>query len=678
MPRKPVHIRGDFSSTAFCVIAILIYGIGQQLFFAQVFPGQLIHQYTDNHTYMVHMLESAWWRNHGWFAQMNAPDGTLLHWTFPFMTLVSVLALPFWAFMSWPDAVLYAGSICAPLLYLAIGLVSFRLARYLMTPGWACIAAIIVLSARPILTYSPIGRPDHHLLSVLLVVLFWLALVGMDQSLKAGKRHAYACLAGLGAALAIWTTPETMPGLVLGIALQTWGRIIDWPEPASETPRPIKQHLATDAIFSLLWIVGIFAALQLDPPYEGLWATTYDRLSVLHLTFAAFTGILILGRTLILSMIQTTGSRRILHQTTGVGILGLLVVGGFVSLFPNVHAGAINHVAPELHSWIANIQEMQPSIKAYALVVNMGVPILGLFGLVLLWENRQTLPVPLRLKTLGALAVLTALTMVGTMYFRFAYFAVVAAAPFATLLLIQLSRTRIGFLQPEILLPLIIGLPLLIINIVDALEKDGEIQYRLFAVATNGVNNTALPPDYADDGRLIPLPQPIGQAACKNFPMVDYLKEIEPDLKANWTSDDPIIIMAYQNPGPAILFYTDFNVVSGPYHRNTEGLLDERRFFGTPGTEALNEVIDRRHIAVAAVCVKPVIDQPELERPGVYDWALNGGDDRFGVALEIPGEWVILARRELLDDWAPVIKQADPDDAEAPAIDTDNNSNNSG
>jgi len=56
-------------------------------------------------------------------------------------------------------------------------------------------------------------------------------------------------------------------------------------------------------------------------------------------------------------------------------------------------------------------------------------------------------------------------------------------------------------------------------------------------------------------------------------------------------------------------------------------------------------------------------------------WSLHY---RFGVALEIPGEWVILARRELLDDWAPVIKQADPDDAEAPATDTDNNSNNSG
>ncbi|MAJ63085.1 MAG: hypothetical protein CL558_07320 [Alphaproteobacteria bacterium] len=669
---KPIHIRINFSSPAFCITAIIVFGIIQQLFIAQVWPGELVGFSTDNHTYMVRLLESRWWEDHGWFNQINAPDGIVLHWTYPLMLLITALALPLQLFMPWQDALIYAGSLCAPLFYLAIGLVIYRLTRYLTTPGWACIAALIVMSARPILNYGTIGRPDHHLLAVLLVCVFWWALIGMDR----GKRYSHSLMAGACAALAIWTTPETMAGLVLGIALQSWARIVDHID--GRLPHPIRTCIGGDMLFALSWVVLLLGAIIIDPPYEGRWAAVHDRASIVHICFAGFTGMLIIGRTLIMPPLDRIRHNRLIMQTIGLGILGLLVVAGFIALFPHAYAGAMNHVAPELKTWIANIQEMQPSITPDQLLVNIGAPLLGIFGLLLVWEYRAELTERQKLLTLGAMVTLTLLTMVGTLYFRFAYFAVAAAGPFAALLLIRLERMQVAFLKPDILVPIIIGLPLLVTHIMGALEESGTINYRLFAVPTNAPENKALQPTYTADNRIIPMSHPIGQAVCTNYPMVTYLKEIAPKLEAKWHSPDPMIVMASQNPGPAILFHTDFNIISAPYHRNTDGILDERRFFGTPGTDYMNEVIDRRHIAVAAVCVKPVIDQPELERPGVYDWALNGGDDRFGVALEIPGEWVILARRELLDDWAPVIKQADPDDAEAPATDTDNNSNNSG
>ncbi|HCI46012.1 MAG TPA: hypothetical protein DFI00_01830, partial [Rhodospirillaceae bacterium] len=86
---KPIHIRINFSSPAFCITAIIVFGIIQQLFIAQVWPGELVGFSTDNHTYMVRLLESRWWEDHGWFNQINAPDGIVLHWTYPLMLLIT-------------------------------------------------------------------------------------------------------------------------------------------------------------------------------------------------------------------------------------------------------------------------------------------------------------------------------------------------------------------------------------------------------------------------------------------------------------------------------------------------------------------------------------------------------------------------------------------------------------
>jgi len=136
---KPrLHIRVDFSAPWFCIMAILSFGIGYQLLMAQADIGELAGQFTDNHTYIVRMLETEWWRDHGWFTQINAPDGIILHWTFPFPALLTAFALPFWPFMDWPHAMVYGGSIIATALYLLIGLLVYRLSRYITTPGWAC------------------------------------------------------------------------------------------------------------------------------------------------------------------------------------------------------------------------------------------------------------------------------------------------------------------------------------------------------------------------------------------------------------------------------------------------------------------------------------------------------------------------------------------------------------
>ena len=668
----------DWSTDTPYIISLMIMALVVQLAIGPGTPGGLAPFFTDTYTYMVRVGETPWWSSRGWFPYFNAPEGMVLHWTYPFSAFVSLIALPIRLFTDWPDAVVMAGTVSSFIGMLAVVVLSYYLARSINTRGWAFAAALVVLASRPVVSYGAFGRPDHHMMSLALVAGFWLCLILIERfhtiygapadsltTINRPRMLGLNVLAGVIAGLALWATPETMAGLVLGLALQCWHRLlIAQSEQRIDGRDP---RLWGDSLMVVGWLAVSIIALLVDPPFEGRWAAAHDRFSIVHLAFAACTGLLLIGRTQLLSFMTDRGDKSFTLPLIALATLGLVSVGAFLAMFPTAGAGAMNHVDPALETWLSNIKEMRPTRGAFEIYINLSTPLLGLFGLILFYEyHKEDADKSTLLLGLGATGVLLILTLVGALYFRFLYFSAVAASPFIGLLLSQLAATRIRALQPETTLAALIGGPILAVQIAVAIAVESDPDYHLFAFpnAYDTARNQELAPTRDDQGRLVLHLQPIGQAACNDHAMIDELVDLVPQLRPKANGERPIG-MFYQNPGPALVQMTGMQVVAAPYHRNTQGLMDERRFFGTKAPEDMYEVIDRRGIDIAGVCIKPVIDEPDLERPAVYDWAVQGGDDRFAPMLIIPGEWVVLARQELLGDWAPVIKLRESTDKQS-------------
>jgi len=621
---------------------ICIFALGWQLAITSNMPGEMGQVYTDNHLYMVRLLETPWWESRGWLPQLNAPYGLILHWTFPFTAFMWLLAQPFRLFLEWREAAIWAGSLSSFAFYILTGLGCYRLGRQVMTSGWAMIGALFALSSLPVMLYGTIGRPDHHMPATAMVVWFWafLAMIECgDRPLRSGF------LAGLAAAMALWLTPETMPGLVLGLGLQTALRLLRDCDTAKTdllaTIVRLRTNLRADLLLGLGWIGLLLLALLIDPPYEGRWAVVHDRLSVLHPAFAAYTAILLVGRSLICRRLFQKGRVGLIRHMIAVGILGVIAVGAFLVNFPDAPAGAFNHLDPKIKGWIERISEMQPATSPAGITQTLGTPLIALFGLAwLIRRQRKQQPdlggAPM-LALFATTAVFLILLLAGMLHSRLAYYAGAASGPLIGLFLARAYAGAVPrWLGVEFVIPVLLGLPLLANAAVKQLPADENKSFY------NLLNE-----------------HPNGQSACNAYPMVTFLPELETRLKQKWQSDKPMILMSGQNYSPAILFQTDFYSVAGPYHRNTEGLLDEAFFYGKASLEEAKAIIAKRGIAVVAVCIGALIEEPGIERGAIYDWAMKGGDDEFGDALLIPGQWVILARRDLLGSWAPIVREAD-------------------
>ncbi|MBV6631573.1 MAG: hypothetical protein KI792_00925 [Alphaproteobacteria bacterium] len=662
---KPTIWQGD----TLYLFAIVVFALGWNLVFGEAWPGSLVESiYTDTFTYMIRVTEAEWWSDRGQFAAYNTPFGTVLHWTFPFPALITALAAPFALILPWGDAVAIAGSFSSFLCLIAVAFGLYRLTRYLTTPGWAAIGTVVAISCQPIFNYGQLGRPDHHMLALATVVWFWVALAGMEL----GERRRLASIAaGLVAALALWTTPETMPGLVGGIALQIWYRLCQNLEKVVVSAPT--DRLINDGILAVTWLLGTTAAVLIDPPFEGQWAPAYDRISIVHLAFVCCTGMLLVARSPLAQAINPSlPGKRFIQRVLATGILGLSVVGLFLFAFPESPAGALNHVSPAMEPWISAIQEMQPATKITDILINYTGPIFGLIALALLLEDQEEGISVQKLLLLGVIGCCAGLTLVGIIHYRFSYYAVAAVAPFIFHLPKRLAEYGHEWLQPDKTVALMLALPLVTVAINKAVSEEREPTYNLFgrsavelALAANG----ELEQHYEQEigGRPnSPATFPGGQAACDSFPMVHQLAEIVPQLSVASGSDQKLNGMFPQNPGPALVYTAGIRVVAAPYHRNEDGLLASQSFYSAYEIEGVPQMIlENRSIDLVGVCVKPVIDQPDLERPGVYSWALAGGDEDYAPALIIPGRWVILARRSLLGDWAPVffVDERDLEDA---------------
>ena len=398
--------------------------------------------------------------------------------------------------------------------------------------------------------------------------------------------------AGIAGGGALWTAPETVPALVAATGLLLWWR---WLQP-DERPQP---RLTSDILIGVSLSVMTILAVLVDPPFDGVWAPDTDRLSIVFVVFS-------LLLTLMLGMVTLPvvpfGSR--LGKLGYLFCVGAMAGGAWLGLFPQALSGPIGQMSPDLQEkWLPLILEMRPIDTVMRAIYFLTPGLTGFVCAVLLVKQRLRQQRRPEAGLWFGVAGVILLALAGSaMAARFSYFSALSAI-MPVMVVWRDCRWRSLAVRIYLLL-LILCLP------------------PLFGIVATKITRLV----------HVSLETEVSKRA--------YCGDITPVLPLLQQQSEPVIIMANENLGSQILWFTRHQVVAAPYHRNDQGILDEFSFFLTPDPEIVNRIAARRHLGLAVVC---------LEAPTVE----NASDDkvisRYRAIQEIAKgtlsvpEWEILA-----------------------------------
>jgi hypothetical protein len=547
----------------------------------------------------------------------NVPDGVPTHWSrlvdAPIAGLMGLARL-----VAPPLLAADIAAIAWPTLLLAVLMgVSLALYRQLRPEGDALPAiALPLLSLVLVVEFMP-GRVDHHNVQIVLIMALVWAL------LAARARPGFAFLAGLLAATSLAVGLETLPLVVVALAVVG----LRWV--ALGSPAVIALRL-----FALAFAIGVVGHFIAAVPQSHWFDTACDSLSAGYVVGA------LLGSAALLTASQTSVPQRAwplrLIALSGLSIaaVGLSIAGQPVCL-AGPYGGA---QADYLARMIPAISEAQPTWQrlladpAAVLGLVLG-PILGLAAC--LWLVLRE-PRGRRGGWLVLLAFLAVAVAVMALQIRGARLAAALAVPPAAALI---DMARAGYLAKSG--PLRAGL-----LVATWLAFAGLIHYAAFDALARALPASTLAPAAATPERSEIAMAGVSGPAC--FLPESYRRLA--DLPAGR-------VMAALPIGAHVLRYTPHGVVSAGYHRNQAGYGDAVTFFAG-GMEAARRIVDARGLDYIVFCRGlPEIQGLTTPRPGSFittyrdgrHWTwltpLSAPDDPLVVLKVLPRGPVVYADR---------------------------------
>ena len=524
----------------------------------------------------------------GWFddtlSRMGRPDGLVMHWArladLP-VGMVSALLSP----AVGPERALWlAGLIWPPALFLLLAAIVFSLVEE--TSGerlFAVAAVVLVFSHFGIAEFVP-GRIDHHGLGIVIIGLMCLCLI------RAGRLPKWAALAGGCAAIGPAISLELLPFSAVGIGVIA----LAW---LSGRPSTTLQLRWFGAAMIAATVVATLIEVELARIVEG----ACDAWSGGHAAVFVYTGSVFL----VLSSRDRSGAGWVLRA----GMLSLAGAGGLALALGLLGECAINPMAgvPDdvMAGWHDRVVEIRPLLTALfqqpGVVGPKALPVLmALLG--------ASIAIVVDRQRRSAWAILFAFIVMGValsilhqrnMRFLLPFVPVVAAWAF--------TRIRRSGSLPA-------GWARSGVSVLSVVLFSG------FLLAI-----VSLP---FDSGHA--KPEPMGrwdqQAAapdkyfCYSRPAYDSLSDLPKGL-----------VLSSIDLGSYVLYHTDHRVVTGPYHRNTDGLRAALDIWRSRVTEegALDPQaarllkdwgIDYLHLCASAEATY----LPSLESSGLYRRLVEG------------------------------------------------------
>lgn len=531
------------------------------------FPEALAGGQLDSDGYFrlirVQALVAEW----DWFnteiERSNWPFGEEIHWTRPLDLLIIALALPAKPFLGWDSAIALAGSVVSPICHAALCIGAVWAARPLIGGARSPLAMLLMLSMAGAFLYSVIGRADHH---ALLLLITLAALGGWMRALGDSGKDRHAVGVALVMALGIWVSPEALIPLA---AIYLAGGVV-WILHGNQVVRP-------NRLMSAVLLLGLAAALFVERPPSDWLAVEFDRISLPHLTMAAlalsFWGVA--GK---MSRIGTSGRySRVAAALVG----GALTVAILLLIHPGFHQGPIAQADPVMGViFFPYVQEMQSLFprdweKLVRVILYMGAPVMALvFALVYIIRRK------LERTTLAAWLVLTSMLIVtiplGVAQVRLVGYSGVAAAlgltGFLVVVLPLVNKRMTGwarrFARIGLMSAVIIGAPIfaLLVGAVTLDPDEGEVE----------------------SGQLSP-------EGCS-------VRALAPVLVEAAAGEGEKALVTSINRGPEILYRTGIPILSGPYHRNHEGMVALTDFLLAPEPETSRGIAMERQVGWVLLC----------------------------------------------------------------------------
>lgn len=359
--------------------------------------------------------------------------------------------------------------------------------------------------------------------------------------LRVEARVAGAVFGGLLLGLALWISPETMPFVTGLIVVRAAMRL---------------QHSGT----APLWPTGAgltAAALcgwLLDPPPPSFSMWALDHISLAWLSYAA----LVTALTVVVDVCVGRGMALRVTLSALVCLAGAAVVT-WLLLVPGALAGPVGLIPAELKPlWWDNINELQPADTPLQFVAYFSVPLLGVVAAGhAAWRGRS-----LWLLALAAMAL--AYGALGVWHTRMGAAAALAGA-FA--FGVGISRLRVFADKDEQHFPVAQQVMAFLLSVA------GPVQLGITAGLAVLEN---------DERRGVD---------CPLAPVADALNALP-----------PATVLAPVFSGPELLYRTHHRVISGPYHHNVAGILDNYRAWLDSGTGQAPEIVQRRKIEYVLGC----------------------------------------------------------------------------
>jgi hypothetical protein len=495
----------------------------------------------------------------GVYPRSNAPFGEILHWPFLQDWILLGLAAPLRFFMESRDAVTTAGYALGPLLGLAS--LAFLMAtgrRLITSSGFYFLGLLFAGQFWVPYAFAP-HRPDHHGLQAMLYLVAMFGAVGL---LLEPRRRGPAWITGISAGVALWVSTEALISMapILGLLGLYW--VFRGGDDLARANRDL--YLGS--------VLVILVGLPLDGPVPDRLAAEFDRFSVVHLCLL----VLLVAFWTLAGRIQQR-PRRTLRLADPMGRLswgvlgGLAIAGAMMVAFPGVERGPMAGVHPALFPlWLDQVAEFVPVVGGQN----------GFWAGVTVSPLVVALPVSLWLSVRGNVGERWAWRLIG-----------LACAWFGGLILFQQVRWA-HYLH------LIVPFPLawLLGRLVHSTDQPG-LRLRRAVVNVTVVTLFLTAPILV----MVLFSGGTGQrgaseARCGAPPMIPVLSEL-PAMDERGG-----VILAPVFWGPEILWWTPHRVVSTPYHRNAEGMLDSYRIMAAADAGAAKRIVERRGVRWVAMC----------------------------------------------------------------------------
>ena len=358
--------------------AVLHAMLGQTVA-APVFDGELLGP--DGYMRLVRIGELQ--GGTGWYesliARSNAPYGDALHWTRPMDVIILMVATLASSFTNDAQALFFAGAVTSPIVAFFACIAMAWAARPVLGRDRAILAVFIFLLQPGVLSYTMLGRADHHSLQFVAFIL----CIGATLRLLADRRSVRnAIVAGISYGAALWVSIELL--LLVGLCQATLAVVWLWRD---------RLFTRNQVIVGGTFLATTLVSLIIERPISGWFDIEYDRLSIVHVSLTA----IVAGFWLALYHNGHNNTDATLRtRMTTAGIAGIASLGIFGILFPDFFAGPFASVDPRIlpiwHDQVAELKPLVPrdmkSLGRFLFFIGAG-PLCLIFLGVILWRERK-------------------------------------------------------------------------------------------------------------------------------------------------------------------------------------------------------------------------------------------------------------------------------------------------